>query len=140
VFLKTFSANFPTCFIFCKTPKRAISPSQGLCLHRTAHYRNTKTHIHALSGVQIHSSSAGAAKSRALDRVACMTYYKVKSKTVPLPPCRRQWGEVLQILLILDLRTRWGCVVSFKPRPPFATGRGPPVLTGYKAGWASEQV
>jgi hypothetical protein len=30
------------------------------------------------------------------------------SKTVPLPTCRRQGGEEMYLILILDLGTRWG--------------------------------
>jgi hypothetical protein len=31
----------------------------------------------------------------------------VKVKLVPLPPCRRQGGEEIWLLLILNLGTRW---------------------------------
>jgi hypothetical protein len=37
---------------------------------------------------------------------------KKKSKALPLPPCRWQWGYEVQLLLILDLGTRSGWVVS----------------------------
>jgi hypothetical protein len=30
------------------------------------------------------------------------------SKAVPLPTCRRQGGEEMYLILILDLGTRWG--------------------------------
>jgi hypothetical protein len=43
-------------------------------------------------------------------------------------------------LLIPDLGTRWGWVVSVKPRPRFIPGKGPPVPTGQEAGWASDMV
>jgi hypothetical protein len=36
---------------------RGISPSQGHCLHRTAQYSKTRTHIHASSGILTHDTS-----------------------------------------------------------------------------------
>jgi hypothetical protein len=49
-------------------------------------------------------------------------------------------GEELQLLLILDLGTRWGWVVSVTPRPRFAPGKGPRVPIVQEAGWAPEPV
>jgi hypothetical protein len=43
---------------------------------------------------------------------------KVKSKGVPWLPSR-QWREEVQLLLILNLCTRWGWVVSIMPRLRF---------------------
>jgi hypothetical protein len=37
-------------------------------------------------------------------------------------PCRRLGGKKVWLLLILDLGSRWGCVVSVTPRPRFAPG------------------
>jgi hypothetical protein len=50
-------------------------------------------------------------------------------------------GEEVQLLLILDLGTRWGWVVSVTPRPRFyPRGKDPPVPIVQEAGWASEPV
>jgi hypothetical protein len=49
-------------------------------------------------------------------------------------------GEEVYLLLILDLGTRWGWVVSVTPRPRFVPGKGPPVPIVQEAGWASEPV
>jgi hypothetical protein len=38
-----------------------------------------------------------------------------QSKEDLLPPCRRQEGEELQLLLILDLGTRWGVWSASRP-------------------------
>jgi hypothetical protein len=40
-----------------------------------------------------------------------------KVTAVLLPPCRCQGGEDVLFLLILDLSTRWGRVVSIMPIP-----------------------
>jgi hypothetical protein len=48
--------------------------------------------------------------------------------------------EQLELLLILDLGTRWVWVVNVTPRTRFALGKGPPVPIVQEAGWASEQV
>jgi hypothetical protein len=44
-----------------------ISLSQGLCLHRTAQHRKTRTDNYALSGISTNNSSIQAAKTNALD-------------------------------------------------------------------------
>jgi hypothetical protein len=52
-------------------------------------------------------------------------------------------GEVLKILLMLDLGTRWGGggrVVSVTPRPRFTPEEGPLIPTGQEAGWTPEPV
>jgi hypothetical protein len=49
-------------------------------------------------------------------------------------------GRGAQLLLILDLGTRIGWVVSVAFRPSFTPGNGLPVPIGYEAGWASEPV
>jgi hypothetical protein len=43
-------------------------------------------------------------------------------------------------LLIHDLGTRWGSVVSVTPRPRFTPGERTPVPIGQEAGWAPEPV
>jgi hypothetical protein len=45
-----------------------------------------------------------------------------------------------ELLLILNLRSRWGWVVSITLRPRFAPWKGPPVPFGQEAGWAPEPV
>jgi hypothetical protein len=52
---------------------RVISPSQGLCIHRTTQHRNTRINIHALSGIQTHDPSNQPAKTHASDRTATVT-------------------------------------------------------------------
>jgi hypothetical protein len=53
--------------------ERVISPSQGLYLHRTTQHRNTRTNIHALSGIRAHDPSNQPAKTHASDRTATVT-------------------------------------------------------------------
>jgi hypothetical protein len=43
-------------------------------------------------------------------------------------------------LLILNLGTKWGWVVSITTRPRFTPGKGPPVPIEQEAGWAPEPV
>jgi hypothetical protein len=58
----------------------------------------------------------------------------VKGKAVPL-------HDMEELLLILDLDTRWGWVVSLTPLPRFyPPGKGPPVPIVHEAGWAPEPV
>jgi hypothetical protein len=52
---------------------RVISPSQGLYLHTTTQHRNTRTNIHALSGIPTHIPSNQPAKTHASDRTATVT-------------------------------------------------------------------
>jgi hypothetical protein len=49
-------------------------------------------------------------------------------------------GEEVQLLLIFDLGTRWGWVVSITPRPSFSPVKGPPVAIVQEAGWVPEPV
>jgi hypothetical protein len=46
---------------------RVISPSQGLCLYKTAQHRKTRTNIHAVSGIQTRDRSVQAANTHVLD-------------------------------------------------------------------------
>jgi hypothetical protein len=52
---------------------RVISPSQSLYLHRTTQHRETRTNIHALSGIRTHDPSNQPAKTHAPDRMATVT-------------------------------------------------------------------
>jgi hypothetical protein len=49
-------------------------------------------------------------------------------------------GEEAQLLVILDLGTRWEWVFSVTLRPRFALWKEPPVPIVQEAGWASELV
>jgi hypothetical protein len=52
---------------------RVISPSQGLCLHRTTQHRKTWTNIHALSGIRTHDPSNQPTKTHTSNRTATVT-------------------------------------------------------------------
>jgi hypothetical protein len=52
---------------------RVISPSQGLCLHRTTQHRKTRTNIHALRKIRTHDPSNQQIKTHASDRTATVT-------------------------------------------------------------------
>jgi hypothetical protein len=47
-------------------------------------------------------------------------------------------GEEVQLLLILNLGTRWESVVNVTPRPRFTPGKGPLVPIVQEAGWAPD--
>jgi hypothetical protein len=49
---------------------RRINPTQGLCLHRTAQHRKTRTNIHAFTGTPTRDPSSQPAKTHAPDRAA----------------------------------------------------------------------
>jgi hypothetical protein len=49
---------------------RVISPSQGLCLHRTTQHRKTRTNIYDLRNIRTHNPSIQVAKAHAPDRAA----------------------------------------------------------------------
>jgi hypothetical protein len=51
-----------------------------------------------------------------------------------------QGRDDVQLLLIHDLGTRWGWVVSVTPRPRFSPGEGPPVPIVQETGWGPEPV
>jgi hypothetical protein len=53
---------------------------------------------------------------------------------------RRLGGEEVYLLLILDLRTRWGWLLSVTPQLRFTPRKGPPVPIVQEAGWAPEPV
>jgi hypothetical protein len=63
----------------------------------------------------------------------------LKPKLSHHTPWRRLWGggeEEVQLLLILELYTRWdewSASLSGRALPP---GKGPPILIGQEAGWA----
>jgi hypothetical protein len=56
-----------------------------------------------------------------------------KNKAVLLLPCRWQWGKE-ELLLIPDLCTRWGWVVSISPGHTLPPGKGTP-RTHFIGGW-----
>jgi hypothetical protein len=62
----------------------------------------------------------------------CLFYYVKKSKAVPLHAME---GEKAQLLLILNLGTRWGWVVSVTPRPRFT-----PFGTHWIRGWVGPRA
>jgi hypothetical protein len=64
--------EFPKPYLstFGRTPWTGVSPSQGLCLHRTTQHRKTRANLHALSGIQTHDPSIQAAKTHTLDHLA----------------------------------------------------------------------
>jgi hypothetical protein len=65
---------------------------------------------------------------------------KSKKQSCPATPCRRQEGEEMYVLLILNLSTRWGEGSASLPDRASPYGKGPPVPTGQEAGWASDPV
>jgi len=58
-----------------RLPGRGITPTQDLYLHRTSQHRNTRTNIHALSGIRTHSLGDQAIKAYASDRAASTHCY-----------------------------------------------------------------
>jgi hypothetical protein len=60
--------------------------------------------------------------------------YDKKVKLSHYTPRRRLGVEEIQLLFFLDLGTRWGCVVSFTPRPLFSPGERTPG-THCTGGW-----
>jgi hypothetical protein len=56
-----------------RLPRRVISPSHGLYLHRTTRHRKTRTNIHALSGIRTHDPSNQPAKTHASDHTDTVT-------------------------------------------------------------------
>jgi hypothetical protein len=55
----------------------------------------------------------------------CAIITLVKKKLFYYTPQRRLGGEEVWLLLIFDLGTRWGWVVSVTPRPRFIPGKDP---------------
>jgi hypothetical protein len=53
---------------------RGVGTSQGLYLHRTAQHRNTRTDIHALSGIRTHDPSIDAVENQ-----KCVAYIICKA-------------------------------------------------------------
>jgi hypothetical protein len=64
---------------------------------------------------------------------------KVKVKPSRYTPWRRMWGEEVQLLLILNLGTRWGWVESVTPRPRFPPGERTPG-THWIGGWVGPRA
>jgi hypothetical protein len=60
---------------------RRIGLFKGLCLHRTARQRKTRTDIIALSGIRNHDPSIQTVKTHALDHAALVTDRKYKLST-----------------------------------------------------------
>jgi hypothetical protein len=60
-----------------------------------------------------------------------------KSKAVPLHAMEPRGGEEVQLLLILNLGTRWVWVVSITPQPHSTPEKGPPVPIG---GWVGPRA
>jgi hypothetical protein len=72
-FIITFFLNFMNQLYLVRFLGRVISPLQGLYLHRTTLDKNTKTNIHASSGIRTYDPSNQAAKTYALVRAATWT-------------------------------------------------------------------
>jgi hypothetical protein len=70
-------------------------------------------------------------------RVEDKLYVGVKQSR--FTPWRRLGGEDVQLLLILDLGTRWGWVVSVTPRPRFITRERTPG-THCTGGWVGSRA
>jgi hypothetical protein len=49
-------------------------------------------------------------------------------------------GRRVYLLLILDLGTRWGKMISVTPGHALLLRKGPTILNGQEAGWATELV
>jgi hypothetical protein len=65
-------------YTFGRTPLGEWSTRRkGLYLHRTKQHKNTRTNIHALSGIRTHDLSAQKMKAYASDRAATGTSYKM---------------------------------------------------------------
>jgi hypothetical protein len=60
--------------------------------------------------------------------------YMLKLELSHYTPRRRLGREDVKLLLILDLCTRWGWMVSVTPRPRFSPGEGTPVPIVQEAG------
>jgi hypothetical protein len=65
--------------------------------------------------------------------------YTVHSKAVPLHAMKTIGGEEVQLLLIIDLGTRWRESASRTSRA-LAPGKEPQVSMVQEAGWTSEPV
>jgi hypothetical protein len=63
----------------------------------------------------------------------CNFYYHrtQKCKSCPAAPCRRQGGEEVQLLLFLDLGTRWGVSGQRHDRSRFSPGERTPGTTDW---------
>jgi hypothetical protein len=64
---------------------------------------------------------------------------KKKVKLSRYTPCRHTGGEEVQLLLILNLGTKWGWVVSVTPRPRFTPGERTPG-THWTGGWVGPRA
>jgi hypothetical protein len=60
----------------------------------------------------------------------------IKVKLSRDTPWRRLGWEEVQLLLILNLGTRWGECSTSRPGRALPPGKGPPVLIVQEAGWA----
>jgi hypothetical protein len=64
----------------------------------------------------------------------------LKLKQFHCTPRRHLRGKEVQLLLILDLSTRWDEWSASRPGRALAPGKGPPVPIVQEAGWTSELV
>jgi hypothetical protein len=64
----------------------------------------------------------------------------IKVKLSRYTPWRRLGGDEVLPLLILDLGTRQGWVISVTPQPRFTLGKEPLVQIAQESGWAPEPV
>jgi hypothetical protein len=68
------------------------------------------------------------------------TEWHSKVKQSRYTPWRRMGGEEVQLLLILNLCTRWGEWSASRPGRALPLGKEPPVPIVQQAGWAPELV
>jgi hypothetical protein len=108
-----FSATTRICYI-----KNAFFCDKGKTLSPTIYHLNTSGRRLSQSTTQLHFYSIYCGyilRSVALNITKAVNW----SKDVQLPPCRRQGGEEIQLLPILDIGTKWGWVVSVTPQLRF---------------------
>jgi hypothetical protein len=75
---------------------RAIGPSQGLYLHKTAQYRQTRSNICVFSGIRTHDSILRTIKTHAVDRAATVITsdwdLRRSNSGVPREVCLQVWN------------------------------------------------
>jgi hypothetical protein len=90
--------------ILGRTPFDELSAHRkGFYLHRTTRHRNTKTNIHASSGIRTHYPSSQATKSYALDRVATRTCLSYVLKLIKL--CKINYIKLTTFHVIVKTAT-----------------------------------
>jgi hypothetical protein len=114
-----------------------VLPNHGKCAYRNVFSTRNQSRRYCSSGLWCRVARKVDTNISLPSALKTETVKKVKQSLYT--PWRRLGGEEVYLLLILDLGTRWGWVVSVRPRSRFTPGESTPG-THCTGGWVGPRA